>query len=48
VWTAQRHQGGGRRPGHSRVAVHTQRQGEHSTAQQKLAKIISKQQAVKD
>jgi hypothetical protein len=31
VCTAQRHQGGGRRPGDSRGAVHTKCQSEHST-----------------
>jgi hypothetical protein len=32
VCTAQRHKGGGRRPGDSRGAVHTKCQGEHSQA----------------
>jgi hypothetical protein len=31
VCTAQRHQGGGRRPGDSRGAVHAKRQSEHRT-----------------
>jgi hypothetical protein len=31
VWTAQRHKGGGRRPGDSRGVVHTKCHGEHST-----------------
>jgi hypothetical protein len=31
VWTAKRHKGGGRRPGDSRVAVHTKCQSEHRT-----------------
>jgi hypothetical protein len=31
VWTAQRHKGGGHRPGDSRGAVHAKCHGEHST-----------------
>jgi hypothetical protein len=41
VWTAKRHQGGGQRPGDSRVAVHTKCQREHSTkASKEIHKFI--------